>query len=34
MHKGTIKVSVLYPGGDGKTFDKSIRTIKTNPAYE
>jgi len=21
MKKGTIKVSVLYPGGDGKTFD-------------
>ena len=31
MKKGTIKVSVLYPGGDGKTFDMDYYCNKHVP---
>ena len=31
MKKGTIKVSVLYPGGEGKTFDMDYYLNKHIP---
>jgi uncharacterized protein (TIGR02118 family) len=31
MKKGTIKVSVLYPGGEGKTFDMDYYCNKHVP---